>query len=417
MKNDYQKVRYNNIEYIVAVTKSNDVFVIDETTFRRLPDKLFYKTNTYIYTRLAKPTLLHHLVKPYDGVTVDHINQIKMDNRSANLRYATQAEQNQNQSKRKRNVELPEDCHIDPRDIPTFIWYIKDDGHHGDRWMVEIKGKYSWKTTSSKEFSTKFKFELAKKHLRDLIATQPDLLQGHCINGELSFEGEQLKKEYIYILELAGYDYENKVQVHYLDEELTGLTESEIVLLQNADDTTKQNKLPKDFTNKLPKYCYYTPENNVKGDGFCVGRLHPKQGGKDWTTTRSKKISTTEKYTQLMSYLSDAEYVPVQDVILPQKEKEPAKVCCLELPDEIYLTIFQLKNIKDVTTQDAAETLRKNFDRIIKRDIISKIWKSEIDVPENLKTTKEYNDMVSNNKQRTKKTKFTEDARSFWWKA
>lgn len=41
--------------------------------------------------------------------------------------------------------------------------------------MVEIKDVYNWKTTSTKDLSTKCKFELAKKHLRNLIITQPEL--------------------------------------------------------------------------------------------------------------------------------------------------------------------------------------------------------------------------------------------------
>lgn len=160
---------------------------------------------------------------------------------------------------------------------------------------------------------------------------------------------------------------------------------------------------------ELPQYCYYVPDNNVKGDGFTCGRLHPKTNGKDWTTTRSKKVSTDEKHKQLLAYLNNTVYIPVQDIELSKKRKSPEKQVILDLSNEIYIYIFKLKNEKDITTQDASEALSKKFSKILKRDVISKIWKCEIDVPNNLKETQEYKDMVLNLKQRTKKRKFTEE--------
>ena len=69
---------------------------------------------------------------------------------------------------------------------------------------------------------------------------------------------------------------------------------------------TKGTNLSEDCKIKgeeIPKYCYYVPETKVKGDGFCINRQHPKQNDKDWYTTRSKKISTEDKYKQLMERL------------------------------------------------------------------------------------------------------------------
>lgn len=77
--------------------------------------------------------------------------------------------------------------------------------------MVEIKDIYIWKTTSTKDLSTKCKFELAKKHLRNLIITQPELFVGHCINGKLGEKAEKLKKEFIEILKLARYEYIDEI--------------------------------------------------------------------------------------------------------------------------------------------------------------------------------------------------------------
>ncbi len=58
---------------------------------------------------------------------------------------------------------------------------------------------------------------------------------------------------------------------------------------------------------QIPKFCYYVKETSTKGDAFCCSKHHPKQKdiGKDWTTTKSKKISTIDKLKQLLDYLSE----------------------------------------------------------------------------------------------------------------
>jgi hypothetical protein len=72
---------------------------------------------------------------------------------------------------------------------------------------------------------------------------------------------------------------------------------------------TNGTNLPKDCNIKMediPKYCYYVKASETRGDGFCCSKLHPKQKtiGKDWSTSKSKKLRTEEKYNQLMEYLN-----------------------------------------------------------------------------------------------------------------
>ena len=310
MKNTYTVVNYNNKKYIVAETNQKLPFVFDFDLLKKLPNYTFFLRNNYISCNNDYNELyLHHIVKPYNGVSVDHINQIKQDNREENLRYATQTVQNKNQSKRTRIVNLPENCGINPQHIPTFIWYIKENGNHGDRWMIEIKNKYAWKTTSSKDLSTKCKFELAKKHLRDLVKIQPELFDGHCINGQLNELAQKLKKEFIEILKLARYEYIDNINIYnidYLKEDISELNENEKIILHKYKDYKHKN-VPENFDiSDIPKYCYYVPATKTKGDGFCCGRLHPKQkeSKKDWATTKSKKISIEEKYKQLLDYIN-----------------------------------------------------------------------------------------------------------------
>ena len=239
MKNAYKIVNYNNKEYIVANTNKNKPFIFDKDKLDILPG-VTYSINSlgYVTCKLESSTLLHHLITNYKfngELYVDHINRITNDNRASNLRLITQSEQNKNQSKQKRSIILPENSGINPQDIPTFIWYIKAHGCHGDRWCVEIKNKYLWKTSSSKKLSTKCKFELAKKHLRNLIEFKPELFIGHCMNGELTDIGKILENEYIDILNLAGYNYnKNNVLKKYLQEDFIGLTQSEIEYINNS---------------------------------------------------------------------------------------------------------------------------------------------------------------------------------------
>ena len=346
MKNKYINIEYKNKEYIVGFTNDCIPFIIDKVFFQNTIDKQFYRLEIGYISYNKK--YLHHLIKPLNNnnLSIDHINQIKTDNREENLRYATQTEQNKNQSKRKRTVKLPDNCNIKPNEIPTFVWYSKAGSNRGDRWVIEIKGKYTWKTTCSKLFSTNYKFELVKKHLRELIKNKPDLLEDHCINGRLLEKGRILRQEYIDILNLVkqknlGENYIKQLNLHiehqlnlieieknidYLKENLTFLTEEEKKLFENnkiegkikvegnnkIEGKIKQEykngtNLPKNVSFDIPKFCYYIPISPKKSDGFCCSKFHPrnKSTNKDWYSTKRKDIPISEKFNQLMCYIND----------------------------------------------------------------------------------------------------------------
>ena len=116
--------------------------------------------------------------------------------------------------KKKRTVKLPNDCDINPNDIPTYVWYLKENGNHGDRFVVEIRDKIKWKTTSSKKVSLKYKLEQAKKFLRDLKKKDPSIFKNYCMNGEFTNEGKQLLNEFYDIIKLAGYKVNNKINLN-----------------------------------------------------------------------------------------------------------------------------------------------------------------------------------------------------------
>ncbi len=325
-----QLISYGDKNYIVAeTTKKESVFVIDESSLNLLkqnilPKKTLYISSGYVTFKLNnKTTLLHRFVSNADdevGKSVDHINRIKTDNRLANLRFVSQSEQNKNQKKKKRNTELPENSGIDINQIPNFIYYMPPYGNHGERWYIEID-KYEWKTTSKKDISIKCKYEIAKKHLRELKKQHPQMVESRSFNGSLLDDNAtKLKNDYINIIKLAGYVYnENNIVDTTLDEDINSLSQIEKDLYNNTNfiitfepkirEYTRKNNLPENCgvnIEDIPKHCYYIKADSKKGDGFCVDKHHPKQLSinKDWKTSRSKLISTKIKFDQMMDYIN-----------------------------------------------------------------------------------------------------------------
>lgn len=159
---------------------------------------------------------------------------------------------------------------------------------------------------------------------------------------------------------------------------------------------------------EIPDYCYYIQQNKIKGDGFCCGKLHPKHKETkiNWTTTRSKKITINEKFKQLLAYLNNQEYIPLEELEIPKIIKPKIKKefsITDKLNEKQIIDIMEYKS-KNMTTQDVSNLLKNNYSIYINRNIISKIWKGEIEIPEKLKNTDIYNKMITNTKQRTKKS-------------
>jgi len=191
----YKEVTYEGKEYVVcyieAITGSQS-FVIDKTSLPLLTTYPSwhitagnYISTTVIVDGKRKSLYLHNLIMgklTFDGkgqqMTVDHINRIGFDNRLENLRIISQSEQNINQSKKARRIELPDDCGVHADDIPRHVWYVKASGAHGDRFAIEFKTEgILWRTTSSKSVSLIDKLELAKAKLAEFYSIYPYLNQ------------------------------------------------------------------------------------------------------------------------------------------------------------------------------------------------------------------------------------------------
>lgn len=342
-KKIYQKtithkcVEYNNKKYIVGYTifKGTDkLFVFDDDKKDKVINRQWkfdsnggYISHTYFEDkeRTTKRNLgLHNLVMnrlSFNGKgqhhTVDHINRIGRDNRCENLRILTQTHQNINQAKRERTIELPEGCDIDPQTIPKNIYYRKASGAHGERFSIDIKlgdgNRIRVETTKSKSIDLKTKLKFAILKLEEIKKTYPELQEIKDIDD--IDKRNELTKSFNEILKISGYPAriinENLVDCEKLDE--TEFNEDEKKTAKKLLEVGTRGlkcKLPQDcgITHKMiPKYCYYVPESETRGDKFVIDR-HPKlveNGDRQWSTTARKTISTKDKYTALIEKLTD----------------------------------------------------------------------------------------------------------------
>lgn len=187
---------------------------------------------------------------------------------------------------------------------------------------------------------------------------------------------------------------------------------------------TKGSNLPEDCpinSENIPKYCYYIPVTLSKGDGFCCSKSHPKHTV-NWYTTKSKKISIQDKLQQLLDYIKcdKEELIEFKNNIkeniklipkLPLIKKIIKEINPLNkintLSTEQLLIIMNFKS-QNKTTQDVTDYIKENYQIYIKRDIISKLWKGELQLSHEIQSTIEYNNMINNKKLKTvRPTKFT----------
>jgi hypothetical protein len=339
---DFKKIRYNNKFYAVIKLKyKNNKFplLLDWQDFGAI-DKLnkIWKCNKFGFischhtdSKGTKEVFMHDLImmlKQRDEgskrlkVPIIHINRIGFDNRRENIMYDTvDKELNKNIKKKKRTIKLPISSGINTSQIPTYVWYMKPDETHGERFIVDV-GDVSWKTTSSKKLSLKYKLEEAKKYLRDLKKDRPELFEEYSMNGDYTKDGKDLSDSYYDIIHRAGYTH---IARHIPEGNTEELLKSKYISKKEKDvmrtmvSTGGQQSNPSNrrrlfnsipaaagiTSQDLPQYTYYRPAKNDRGDYFIVTG-HPDQEG-TWQTTSSKYVSTTDKYDELLDYLDDLE--------------------------------------------------------------------------------------------------------------
>jgi hypothetical protein len=240
--NDITNTIYKNKKYsIIKVPyKSTKIpILLDRDIYDKIKDtkKNWYITNTgMIYTNINNNNIyLHEIVYiskfGKNKYPLIHINKIPLDNRIENLMEDTQDKNiRKNLNKKTRTIKLK---NINTDMIPSFVWYMKDDGNHGERFQIKL-GNINWKSTSCDKLSLKYKLEETKKYLRQYKEKNDIDFLENSMNSDLNIYGIKLKKDFYEILENANMKYEytlNKNTDILLQEDLTGLNDLEKKLL------------------------------------------------------------------------------------------------------------------------------------------------------------------------------------------
>lgn len=233
---DYEM--YKNIKQLNKKWHINDKGSV-VTTHKTIFD------NREIFGEIYLHDLVLKLCGRDDAKPILHINKLGIDNRKSNLIYDTQDKHiTKNLKKKSRTITLPKSSGINPDDIPSYVWYIKEDETHGDRFAIDL-GDLKWKSTASKKVSLRYKLEETKKYLRFLKDEMKEF-NLFSMNGDLNDEGNALLKSYIAISKDAGYTnisdklIESKNTDRYLKEDYSNLSDEEIILLKLFDPSARR---------------------------------------------------------------------------------------------------------------------------------------------------------------------------------
>jgi hypothetical protein len=332
---NHENVEFNKKKYIVCYCSYNNddiLFVIDDNDNKDniLPKKWHYVNDNYIgntyydSNKIKKELYLHNFVMNKIGfygksqeTTVDHINRIGRDNRLENLRELSQSHQNINQSKRERTTELPPGCGIDPQDLPKNIYYKKPEGLHGDRFYLEIKftdPPFRYFSSSSKKIDLKTKLQQTLLKLEEYKKEHPEYVELLDDINNVK-QRNDLRKSFNEIIKLSGYpqDIIEKNLVELEEEKQNTIDDtSKDIAQQLVTDGIKSltSNLPPNCgvtQEMIPKYCYYKPASDKRGDKFIIER-HPvlvAQGKRQWATTEAKTKTTKEKFDLMIEKLKE----------------------------------------------------------------------------------------------------------------
>jgi hypothetical protein len=140
--------------------------------------------------------------------------------------------------------------------------------------------------------------------------------------------------------------------------------------------------------------CLYTIEN-LNSIHFTQYKL-PDVQGTSFVTKETKNFIKTIDKKEKKEVVIDYEYLINK-----------------QLTNKIIIEIMGRKK-EIITTQEITDFIKQKYNIYINRNVISKLWNNQIQLPEHLQNTQEYKEMISNEKKRTKKlTKFTEEELDF----
>jgi hypothetical protein len=256
--NNYKKITHNDTSfYTVPINYKNTTvpIIIDTKYFEKIRkldkswkinDSGFVVSNHMVNGQNHTISMHELIMAMYNkennimnmNRNIIHMNRLGVDNRKENLAYDTfDKETGKNLKKKKRIIEFTKESGICADKIPSFMWYMKPNDTHDERFIIDI-GDIKWKTTSSSKLSLKYKLEEGKKFLRELKDERPEIFEENSMNGEFNAEGKRLLKSFFDIAKEAGFKNLRKITTDnitdtYLKENLKGLNAFEKDLLKN----------------------------------------------------------------------------------------------------------------------------------------------------------------------------------------
>lgn len=246
-------LEYHNKRYTIAsILKSGSIIpiLLDRDMYKVIfsLDKRWYineKNHIYCYHNSQEDVIfLHEIVMKFKKQkenklrSIIHINNIHFDNRMENLQYDCRDKDVSKSTKKKRRIINLERHGVNVDMLPTYLWYIKPDSSHGDRFAVEIPNLLNWKSTSSKKVSLRYKMEEAKKYLRFMSQERPEIFEEYSMNGDLTKTGVKLYVEYQMMIKRAGFDIDDPPVNNtdrFLAPDTSDLTDFETYLLYAFD--------------------------------------------------------------------------------------------------------------------------------------------------------------------------------------
>ena len=215
-------LNYHNKRYVIASITKYGVkipILLDRDVYkalRSLGKKWYVNDKNHIFCYHGnlnqRPIFLHEIVMRLKNIEhcsscpILHLNNIHYDNRMENLQYDQQNKDVLKSTKKKRRIINLKRHGINVDMLPTYLWYLKPDKTHGDRFIIDIPDIISWRSTASKKVSLRYKLEEAKKFLRFMRKERPDIFENYSMNGDLTKNGKIKYREYQAMIKQAGFE-------------------------------------------------------------------------------------------------------------------------------------------------------------------------------------------------------------------